>query len=298
MKNFKKNNGITLVALIITIIILLILAAVTIMSITGDGIISKSRQAKDDYERSKQEEEGLLSGYLSKMDEVTGDNAISGSTTWTDNGDGTFTSSYGITVALGDKVAYDEGSGKTSSVDSTFEMKDMQWRILNIEDDGKIKLISTQPTDSRFKFSEEISWINSEEKLDMLCNDLYANGNGVIARSLKVEDINKLANYDPTTYSDYGSLWRYKYNPDTNRIQYSKSTDNGNTWTTYENTDDKSFSYPGEEAIDSTNYQDSNGNLIVKELKRTTYFYSMEDKITQKTADGISVWSLIIQRIK
>ena len=71
MKKLKRNSGITLVALIITIIILLILAAVTIMSITGDGIISKSRQAKVDYEKSKQEEEGLLGGYLSKMDEIS-----------------------------------------------------------------------------------------------------------------------------------------------------------------------------------------------------------------------------------
>ena len=41
------------------------------MSITGDGIIAKSRQAKVDYEKGKQEEEGLLSGYLSKMEEVS-----------------------------------------------------------------------------------------------------------------------------------------------------------------------------------------------------------------------------------
>ena len=60
MKNFTNNKGITLVALIITIIILLILATVTIMSITGDGIISKSRQAKVDYERGQEEEKGIL----------------------------------------------------------------------------------------------------------------------------------------------------------------------------------------------------------------------------------------------
>ena len=71
MKKLKRNRGITLVALIITIIILLILAAVTIISITGDGIISESRQAKEEYEKSKQEEEGLLGGYISKMDELS-----------------------------------------------------------------------------------------------------------------------------------------------------------------------------------------------------------------------------------
>ena len=72
MKKLKENKGITLVALIITIIVLLIIAAVTIMALDGEnGIIRKSKQARVDYEKGKQEEEGLLSGYLSKMDEIS-----------------------------------------------------------------------------------------------------------------------------------------------------------------------------------------------------------------------------------
>jgi type II secretory pathway pseudopilin PulG len=43
MKNKKQKNGITLIALIITIIVLLILAGVTISSLFGDnGIINKA----------------------------------------------------------------------------------------------------------------------------------------------------------------------------------------------------------------------------------------------------------------
>ena len=61
MRRTKKQEGITLVALIITIIILLILAAVTIMALDGeDGIIGKSRQAKIDYEKKQEEEKGIL----------------------------------------------------------------------------------------------------------------------------------------------------------------------------------------------------------------------------------------------
>ena len=72
MNKLKENKGITLVALIITIIVLLIIAGVTIMALKGEeGIISKSKQAKIEYEKGKQEEEGLLSGYLSKMDDIS-----------------------------------------------------------------------------------------------------------------------------------------------------------------------------------------------------------------------------------
>ncbi|MEI3395286.1 MAG: hypothetical protein V8R82_06270 [Clostridia bacterium] len=42
-KNLRKNNAITLIALIITIIILLILAGVAIAALTGDnGLFSRT----------------------------------------------------------------------------------------------------------------------------------------------------------------------------------------------------------------------------------------------------------------
>lgn len=49
MKRITKDNGITLIALVITIIVLLILAGVTIATLFGDnGILSKATQAKDE----------------------------------------------------------------------------------------------------------------------------------------------------------------------------------------------------------------------------------------------------------
>ena len=43
----KNNRGITLIALVITIIVLLILAEVTIATLTGDnGILTKATEAK------------------------------------------------------------------------------------------------------------------------------------------------------------------------------------------------------------------------------------------------------------
>lgn len=47
MKEFNKQRGITLIALVITVIVLLILAGISISALTGEnGILSKSKKAK------------------------------------------------------------------------------------------------------------------------------------------------------------------------------------------------------------------------------------------------------------
>ena len=52
-KSFDKNKGITLIALVITIVVLLILAGVTIATLTGDnGIITRTNQAKEETEKA------------------------------------------------------------------------------------------------------------------------------------------------------------------------------------------------------------------------------------------------------
>lgn len=53
----KENEGITLIALVITIIVLLILAGVTIATLTGDnGILTKANKAKEQTEIGKEKE--------------------------------------------------------------------------------------------------------------------------------------------------------------------------------------------------------------------------------------------------
>ena len=67
----KKNKGITLIALILTIIILLILAMVTINAITGDDdLIGYSKNAAGKYQEEQENENGLLQSYLNKMEEI------------------------------------------------------------------------------------------------------------------------------------------------------------------------------------------------------------------------------------
>ncbi len=61
MKNFNKNTGITLIALVVSIVVLLILAGVTINALFGsNGIISGSTKAKEEYSKSEAKEKVSL----------------------------------------------------------------------------------------------------------------------------------------------------------------------------------------------------------------------------------------------
>ena len=59
--NVMKSKGITLVALVITIIVLIILAGVTLnIVLDQNGIIGKAKQAAEEYENAQKEEQGIL----------------------------------------------------------------------------------------------------------------------------------------------------------------------------------------------------------------------------------------------
>ena len=57
MKNLKERKAITLIALVITIIILLILAGITISSLTNSGLFDKVKEAKEAFKEYPVEEE-------------------------------------------------------------------------------------------------------------------------------------------------------------------------------------------------------------------------------------------------
>ena len=58
MRCIKKKQGITLIALVITIVILLILAAVSIYMLLGDnGLITKAQQASEQMQIASGKEE-------------------------------------------------------------------------------------------------------------------------------------------------------------------------------------------------------------------------------------------------
>ena len=64
-----KNKGITLIALVITIIVLLILSAVTIAMLTGDeGILTKTIDARDAQNNGTEKDQIGLAYNASKLD--------------------------------------------------------------------------------------------------------------------------------------------------------------------------------------------------------------------------------------
>ena len=330
----KKNNGITLIALVITIIVLLILAGVTIATLTGEnGILTKATEASKKTGQASAEEQvqlevtasigtdgkintGDLNDNLGNIEGLThegetiennpidslpatvvvdGNNVIireDGSVVvseWTQTG---YEITNGeITVKVGDYVLnYDEGTGSTQiettesghTEQQTLATEDLGWRILGIGENGGLEVISDNPTTATLTLSGETGYLNAEEVLNTACSKLYGKGQyAESARSLNVEDVNKLANCDPETYSEYGDLYKYRFSTEARYMQYSRLTRNEQTWSNWTNTTNASyqtFRMPGStETISAENPKES------QELENTYYYYSISSQMADNT---------------
>ena len=74
-KKYKNKKGITLVALVITVIVLLILATFSIQSLTNTGLFGKAKEAKEKYQISNEQEAInliLISKHMEKNFEYVG----------------------------------------------------------------------------------------------------------------------------------------------------------------------------------------------------------------------------------
>ena len=72
-EKFIERKGITLIALVITIIVLLILAGVSIAMLTGEnGIITQAQKAKENTEQSAKNEVAALNSIEDYLSEQTG----------------------------------------------------------------------------------------------------------------------------------------------------------------------------------------------------------------------------------
>ena len=100
MQTLSKMNGITLIALVVTIIVLLILAGVSLgLVFNSDGLFEKANSAASKYNASKEEEQDFLQKadeYLDKYNGIYG----GGSSTGTPNPTGTATPTLNPTPAL------------------------------------------------------------------------------------------------------------------------------------------------------------------------------------------------------
>ena len=342
-QKLKNNKEITIVALVITIIIMLILAGVTVKIATGGGIIDKTKNTSDEFE-IEQEKEKVKSGYLSyktaKMvdndaplsveDAQTTGNATSGWTVtftktnneynltkdgkvtltkqngtvvfvWKENSDGTFTNGD-VTLQVGDYVNYDEGTGHSTTVtanesgyknDQAYTTDNIGWRVLGINSKGEIELISDNPTSNGLGLVGKLGYLNAEDILNDMCYKLYGKGKHATgARSLNVEDINKLGNYDPTSNDGYGDIWTYRFPTNGDYMQYKRTKADGTLvtdWTNITNASYQTFNIPGETEEISANNRSDTG----RSLEYTTYAYNVADKVKQTTSDGKKMSDII-----
>lgn len=164
MKNkFEKNLGITLIALVVTIVVLLILSGVTISMLTGqNSILNKAGESNQKTEETQEKENLELAIMSSKMEDVStleiSKNSLEKAVksqfgedkrfNITDNGDNSFTISF-------------EDSNRIYYVDKSGEMKKND-DILKISTAGDLKI-----------FRDDVNSGNSYEgKYVYLTNDI------------------------------------------------------------------------------------------------------------------------------
>ena len=112
-------------------------------------------------------------------------------------------------VKIGDYVSYNAGEGNTyTSLESKNGKKDQtftttgneKWRVLSIEDDGSINLISESPirTDDgkAYLIDGAKGYANAQSELNNISKIFASGQNGVSARSMNYEDIIKLIGID------------------------------------------------------------------------------------------------------
>ena len=76
MKKTKEKRGITLIALVITIVILLILAGITIQALTGSGLFGKAKDSKTKSEIAQEIEQLKLAVYAVRTDYLNNEGKV------------------------------------------------------------------------------------------------------------------------------------------------------------------------------------------------------------------------------
>lgn len=142
----KRNSGITLIALVVTIVVLLILAAITLNLVLGNnGIIARTKDAKEKNEIAEEKEivqfattEARLNDSNGKLtfknfEEAMKNNSRNKKYTLTDEGD-----DIKITFASG-RDYYAEGDNSESGDNTYFiwELSDTEAKIVGLKDEAK-----------------------------------------------------------------------------------------------------------------------------------------------------------------
>ena len=200
-KTLKNAKGITLVALVITIIILLILATISIQSLTNTGLFKNAEKAREETNKATEDQEKRLNEYEDEINKY-----VSGTTQ---------TQKLADKVKVGDYVTYTPDaldsnavstlksnlntySGKSdSTINPEIKRDDLKWRVLDIQN-GQVRLISETPTTSKIELQGYNGYNNAVKLIDDACSTLYTNKQlASKVQNLKIEDITRYMKTQP-----------------------------------------------------------------------------------------------------
>ena len=134
MKEQNKERGITLVALVITIIILLILATISIQSLTNTGLFAKAQEAKEKTKNEEENQAKTLNEYEDELNKYISGNVKTPIKKVTDNIDSVLSTTdnteledaYGnkIVVPAGFKIVSNSDTSNATTVDKGIVIED------------------------------------------------------------------------------------------------------------------------------------------------------------------------------
>ena len=244
-KKKLKEKGITLIALVVTIIILLILAGVTLnMAMNGDGLFSRARNAAEKYKKAQEDEAKLISEIGKEMySEYVGEYVTGYNPTTKTN--------YGIETST---------SG-TEAIQNFSTEEGMKWRIWDY-DGTTLRLISEKPTTQTLQLKNVNGYNNGVWAINEICRECYTMGGveGITVRNLRRSDIEAVSTYDYTKYKHQPNDWQevignetesnliyygQKKTCDTNYQSPAMWSNHDNTWTyKYDEKTKKATGYP------------------------------------------------------
>ena len=227
-KILKNSKGITLIALVITIVILLILAGISISALTQTGLFGRAKQAEQVSKEKQEEENATLGTYEDEIDKYLGDKSSTGEKLVDKVNDGK--------IKIGDYVKYTPDTVLTtdksytdllsnlekysgSTLYSVTQETNLNWRVLDVTDDGQVRLISDKPTTSKITLYGYKGYNNAVKLLDDACSVLYTNNQLTSnVQNIKIKDIqNKMTEKDDsklsTVYGKRFDIQNTKYYP-------------------------------------------------------------------------------------
>ena len=223
----RREKGITLIALIITIVVMLILVAVSVNVIIKSNLIGTAEKTVDKYKTASEEESNMsqieINGkkYDSIEDYLAGVESIPEIHNWVRTGDNIKCEHCNTSLTIGQKVNYtktgtgsssiseeksgiaqakaDEQSWATSYGVQTVNIAsdDTKWVVLGVEDSNKngtnetLLLTTETPTTETIRMYGYQPYNYAIDEINRMCKEIY----GAEARGMTIEDVNACVQY-------------------------------------------------------------------------------------------------------